>query len=132
MLLDDLPLPADLLWANEFEWSAVQQAADRALDGTLVVQEAAKHHGREIQLVSRGAGWAPRATVLALKAMESEPGRVLLLTLPGHAPMHVMFHRASGGPAVAAQQVLRTVAPGPDWFYTLDLNFITVSPPEES
>ena len=35
MQLDDITLPDDLLWINEFDWNPVAQSTERSLSGAL-------------------------------------------------------------------------------------------------
>ena len=42
MTLDDIDLPDDLLWVNEYQWQPVAQETERTLTGALLVQEQAK------------------------------------------------------------------------------------------
>ena len=67
MQLDDITLPDDLLWINEFDWNPVAQSTERSLTGALLVQERQLIHGRPIVLSGNGeAGWVSRLTVKSL------------------------------------------------------------------
>ncbi len=64
MTLDDIELPDDLLWVNEFDWNPVEQNIERSLSGALLVQEQGKLQGRPIVLSGgEDAGWVPRSVV---------------------------------------------------------------------
>ena len=56
MTLDDIELPDDLLWVNEYQWQPVAQETERTLTGALLVQEQAKLYGREIELSGEQSG----------------------------------------------------------------------------
>ena len=58
MILDNIELPDDLLWVNEYSWNPVDQTTERSLTGALLVQEQSVQHGRPIQLSgSEDSGW---------------------------------------------------------------------------
>ena len=58
MQLDDITLPDDLLWINEFDWNPVTQSTERSLTGALLVQEEPFTHGRSISLaMARRVGY---------------------------------------------------------------------------
>ena len=67
MQLDDITLPDDLLWINEFDWNPVAQSTERSLSGALPVQEEPFTHGRSVVLSGNGeAGWVSRLPVKSL------------------------------------------------------------------
>lgn len=124
-----ITLPTDLDWSNEFEWNQVEQSQDRTLSGAVIIQEGLKTYGRDIDLIGGQDGaWVSRATVQALRLLEAEIGKVMLLTLPDNSTHHVQFNRTKG-PAIEARQVMRLANPGDDHWYTLTLRLITVAPP---
>lgn len=47
------------LWTDEFSWKPIEQKQERAIDGTLIVQEGKKKSGRPITLepADRSMGW---------------------------------------------------------------------------
>ncbi len=135
LTLDDLDLAADLRlggdqleWVDEFDWDPVEQSQERALSGTLHVQEGVKLYGRPITLQSNGGAWFTLATVRTLEALRAERGRVMLLTLPSGEQHHVIFNRTNG-PPMQATPLFRRVAPEADHLYEITLRLITVAPP---
>jgi len=126
MTLDDIELPDDLLWVNEYQWQPVAQEIERTLTGALLVQEQAKLYGREIELSGEQSGWVTRATVDALKAMETIPGKVMTLALPDTRTFEVIFDRSNGA-AVEAEQLLPSAYPDAGYIYTLTLRLMTVA-----
>jgi len=126
MTLDDIELPDDLLWVNEYQWQPVAQETERTLTGALLVQEQAKLYGREIELSGEQSGWVTRATVDALKTMEAEPGKIMTLTLPDNRTFQIIFDRRTGS-AVEAIQLLPDAYPDAGSIYLLKLRFLTVA-----
>lgn len=127
MTLDDIILPDDLLWVNEFDWNPVEQNIEHSLTGALLVQEGEYKHGRSIVLSGNGeAGWVSRKTVQDLQALSSDSGRLMTLTLPDMRQLDVIFDRSSGSP-VMANPVLEEAYPADNSYYYLSLRLITVS-----
>jgi hypothetical protein len=63
-----LALPDDLIWADEFAWSAVQQRSGYSAGGALLLDVGFKLAGRPITLQGgESHAWAPRSTALTLK-----------------------------------------------------------------
>ncbi|GAA4650994.1 hypothetical protein GCM10023116_32770 [Kistimonas scapharcae] len=127
MTLDDIELPDDLLWVNEYQWQPVAQETERTLTGALLVQEQAKRYGQEIELAGEQSGWVSRSTVEALKMLEAEVGKVMTLTLPDTRTFQVIFDRSNGA-AVEARQVLPYAYPDNDYLYSLTIRLLTVAP----
>ena len=129
MQLDTVTLPDDLLWQNEFEWNQNDQSQERTLSGAMVVQTAARLYGRPIRLQGgQDGGWITRATAKAIRALETDPTRVMTLTgLNDEAPLAVMFDRTSG-PAFESQMIMRFAGPSDQTWYSCALRLITVEP----
>lgn len=124
-----LDLDPDLQWSDEFTWAAVEQATERSIGGSLIVDVAVKIAGRPITLQSPAdnAAWMLRATLAQLQAWESMPEQVFILTLRG-TEYRVIFSRADGAP-IEARPVDFVADPEPggfgDW-YLCTLRFLTV------
>ncbi|GAA4648165.1 hypothetical protein GCM10023116_04310 [Kistimonas scapharcae] len=127
MTLDDIELPDDLLWVNEYQWQPVAQETERTLTGALLVQEQAKLYGREIELSGEQSGWVSRSIIEALKVLEAEAGKIMTLTLADSRTFSVIFDRSNGA-AVEAQQVLPYAYPDNDYLYSLTIRLLTVAP----
>lgn len=99
------PLPADMEWVDEHEWTPPVQSAEYTLTGALVVETATRLAGREITLRS-GPDFAvlDLATLDALYAWGAVPGKVMTLTLRGMA-RQVMF-RHHDAPAIEAEALI--------------------------
>ncbi|AMO56113.1 hypothetical protein GZ77_04700 [Endozoicomonas montiporae] len=127
MTLDEIELPDDLLWINEFNWNPVEQTTDRSLSGALLVQEQSLLHGRPIELSGNDeSGWVPRSTVEALLLLAQTPNKIMTLTLPDERTFTVIFDRRNGSP-IQAQQVLPYAYPDDGYQYRLTILFLTVS-----
>jgi len=65
------------LWSDEFEWKQIEQKQERAIDGTLIVQEGKKKSGRPMNLqpADKEMGWIKRRdlrTLLAWSALQEQ------------------------------------------------------------
>jgi len=118
-----IELPGDLQWADEFDWSPVEQEAEHSIAGALIVQQGVKLKGRPITLQSGSGAWIQRDELLALQAYYFSSGQQLTLSLWGN-DYTVMFERPAGLKAV---EVLRVANPDNDHFYTVTLKFIEVA-----
>jgi hypothetical protein len=126
MQLDTVSLPDSLVWTNEFEHNQVEQTTDRTLSGALSIQTGTKLYGREIRLVGGDhGGWISRATAIALRALESEAAKVMVLSGLLDAPdMNVVFDRSA--PAFESQMIMRYDDPDAATWYSCALRLITV------
>jgi hypothetical protein len=79
--LDAIPLPDDLIWIDEFDWTPMQQAKSYTLTGALVIESGQKQAGRPITLAGGdNAAWATRSQVEALSAkLVGDPTMTLTL-----------------------------------------------------
>lgn len=86
-----------LHWADEFDWSPVEQATAYSTTGKLLVDVALKDAGQPITLQgNETAAWITRYLCQTLHAWAKLPGIVLTLTLRGEAHL-VMFDHARKG-----------------------------------
>ena len=128
MTLNDIELPDDLLWINEFDWNPVMQSTDRSLTGAMLVQEQGKLYGRPIEISGGSeAGWVSRSTVVDLLALSKIPNKVMTLTLPDLREYSVIFDRQSGSP-IESQQIMPFAYPGDAYKYSLTIRMLTVEP----
>ncbi|MCW7551815.1 hypothetical protein NX722_04000 [Endozoicomonas gorgoniicola] len=126
MTLDDIELPDDLLWVNEFDWNPVEQTTERSLTGSLLVQEQSLKHGRPIELSgNEESGWVPRSTVEALLQVSQTPNKVMTLTLSDSRTFPVIFDRRNGSP-IQARQVLPFAYPDENYQYSLTIRLFTI------
>lgn len=126
MTLDDITLPDDLLWINEFDWNPVAQTTERSLSGALLVQEGQLSHGRSIVLSGNGeAGWVSRLTVKNLYALAKAANKTMSLTLPDGRQFSVIFDRANGS-GLETRQLMPFAYPDDDDLYLVTLRLLTV------
>jgi hypothetical protein len=77
-----ITLPDDLVWIDEYKWSGIVQRRIRALDGSLIVQEASVQasSGRLITLSDGGdSGWMSRSELDALLTLSNQVDKVFTL-----------------------------------------------------
>lgn len=118
--LNGIELP-DLLWTDEFAWSAVRQSTEVTLTGALVVEEGAQQAGRPITLTD---GWAPYSLVQQLYALVQQPGQTHTLVLRG-VSYSVMF-RHVGGSGLSAEPVIPLLDPDATDQYLITLRMMVV------
>ena len=86
-----------LHWADEFDWSPVEQSTEYSTDGALIVDVGLKLAGRPITLEGTDtAAWIRRAACDTLQAWAALPGIELTLVVRGVART-VMFDHARKG-----------------------------------
>jgi hypothetical protein len=124
LTLNGIVLDAGLLWADEFEWSPVVQKTQRALDGTLVVSEAALKKGRPITLTG-GAdhGWVPRSALEQLYALLGSVPPLVLQLADGRS-FDVRWRHAEK--PIDARALRELALPSPSDPYVVTLKLITV------
>lgn len=122
--LDDVELPDQLQWADEFDWSPVKQTITPTVSGALWVEESVSVVGRPITLLSNGGVWWARSRVLALKTMESELAKKMTLHLHDGRQFKVTFRHDPV--AVTATEVERRAAPLPEDDYEVNIKLIVI------
>ncbi len=124
-----LPLPDDLLWADEHAWTPAVTAVSYLLTGALLVQSATKQAGRPITLVGPSdMAWVTRATVATLHHWAAAPfsassGR-FELTLTDVRAFTVVFRHADT--AIEAEPVLGFPAQSDTDFYRISLRLMQI------
>ena len=115
-----------LQWADEFDWSPVEQATAYSTTGRLLVDVSLKQAGQPITLEGTDTNaWITRALCSTLQAWAALPGIQLDLVLRG-TTHRVIFDHAKGG--FAAQPIWR-LADGeitPELFYRPTFRFLKV------
>ena len=115
-----------LHWADEFDWSPVEQATAYSTTGALLVDVAVKQAGQPITLEGTDTNaWITRALCSTLQAWAALPGIELDLVLRGTAH-RVIFDHAKGG--FAAQPIWRLLDGEitPELFYRPTFRFLKV------
>jgi hypothetical protein len=125
---DTLPLDPDLYWADENQYSPVQQSVDEGLTGALIIQVDgdADRPGRPITLQPEGddSAWMIRADLDQLNAWGAIAGAVMTLNLRG-VDRSVMF-RHQDKPAIDAKPVVHYSDVLDSDYYLVTLKFMTV------
>jgi len=122
--IDDLILPDDLVWIDEFEYSDIAQSQKRTLNGALIINESAKVKGRSITIDSVGAVWVTRSKIQALKDMNDTLNGIFTLTF--HERSYLVKFNKSSGSAITVKQVVECSDPNEDSPYTVTIRLIEV------
>ena len=115
-----------LQWADEFDWSPVEQATAYSTTGRLLVDVSLKQAGQPITLEGTDTNaWISRALCSTLQAWAALPGIQLGLVLRGQAHQ-VIFDHAKGG--FSAQPVWKLLDGEitPELFYRPTFRFLKV------
>lgn len=101
-----ITLPAGLVWADEQEWSPLDQQTSYSLTGALIVEEASKQAGRPITLIGQSDGtehtaWITRAALSTLRTALDTPLAQFTLTLHDGRTFAVIPRRDGNGPLTA-------------------------------
>jgi len=123
MQLDNLTLPDNLYWRDEFAWRSAAQSSERTVSGGFVVESVPLQYGQPITLAG---AWAKRNDVQALKALEADAGVKRTLTLNDGTTFTVLFDLEKGG--VQAPLLSPELNPTAETYYELTLNLFTVEP----
>ena len=119
-----IQIPRGLVWADEFNWTEVERAAEYSITGALLLDAAVRHAGRPITLEgSDSAGWITRATLLQLQALAQDPDATHALTLADGRAFTVSF--APGAP-ITATPVARPELPPSHHPYVATVRLIEV------
>ena len=124
MQLDNLTLPTDLLWIDEFDLTPVQQTQAYSITGALIIESGVKQAGREITLSGDNvSGLISRAD---LKTLESKLTQTppLVLTLNDARTFNVIFNHAKK-PIEAKPWIDYSDVDNAD-LYTLKINLLAV------
>lgn len=125
MTLDDLTLPDNVLWLDEFRFNQVEQSIERSLTGGMLIGQGVKQYGRPITLDI----WLKRSVLDQLYSKEANTSPGFPLQLPDGREFTVVFDRGRGL-AVEAEPIAPCVDPGnaPDWKYQVTVRLVTVEP----
>lgn len=115
-----------LHWADEFDWSPVEQETTYSTTGALLVDVAVKQSGQPITLEGTDTNaWISRALCSSLQAWAALPGIQLDLVLRGETHL-VIFDHAKGG--FSAQPIWKLLDGEitPELFYRPTFRFLKV------
>lgn len=124
-----VPLEDGFLWSDEFDWKPIEQNIERAVDGTLIIQEGKKKSGRPITLLSKDGnqGWIRRSNLSILKDWSALQGEKFTLEFEyphDTRQFNVIFNHAEG--AIEAEPVKGFPAISDDDYYKATLKFLEV------
>lgn len=122
MKLENLDLPENLYWKNEFEHKNLAQSVERTVSGGVVVEHASLSYGQEIKLTG---AWATRAEISVLKTLENTNG-IMAFTCNDSTTHSVVFDIESGG--IGAELLTPELNPTAETLYELTINLLTVEP----
>lgn len=96
VMLDDIELPDDLGWEDEYNWSPVKQNVSIAVDGSLLIEAAVQLAGRPMRLSGgQDSAWVTRATVNDLLIKLYQPALEMSLVYRGYT-YAVIFAQPDG------------------------------------
>lgn len=117
------------LWSDEFEWNPIEQKQDRAVDGTLIVQEGKKKSGRPITLTpaESSMGWVKRRDLSKIMDWSTLQEHFYLKFdyLHDKRQFKVMFNHEAG--ALEAKPVKGIPSVSEDDYYNVTLRFLELS-----
>ena len=121
--LNNIALPNDLEWQDEFTWSPIQQRTERTLTGKLFIEEGTRIKGRPFTLAgAENAAWIKKGTLDQLIALATANNN---MALEYHGTNYTVRFRHGETP-IEARQVLRTAAPDQDTRYTFTIRLMEV------
>lgn len=125
---ETVPLENGFLWSDEFDWKPIEQNQERAIDGTLIIQEGKKKSGRPITLsASDGQGWVKRSELSIIKdwsALQDEQFTLIFEYPHDTRQFNVIFNHGEG--AINAKPVMGFPAVSDGDYYEVTLRFIEV------
>ena len=123
--LDTIGLPG-LVWLDEFGWTGVVSEVAPAINGTVIVQEAALSGGRPVTLQGDAeTGWLQRSDLQALQATAAVPEATYGLSYNGNN--YTVRWRHEDGQVIAATPIVgRENAAAGDYYHQVTLKLITV------
>ncbi|MEG2463175.1 MAG: hypothetical protein RSA88_11560 [Acinetobacter sp.] len=125
---ETVQLEDGFLWSDEFSWKPIEQNQERAVDGTLIIQEGKKKSGRLITLSpSDSQGWIKRSSLSILKdwsALQAEQFTLVFEYPHDTRQFNVIFNHAEG--AIDAEPVKGFPTVSENDFYKVTLKFIEV------
>ena len=124
--LNNIPLPDDIQWTDEFNGYGVGQTVTRTLTGAMVIDESAQTSGRRITLASNGAAWVTQNVAAQIQALAATPLDGTTLTRDWNGTNYsVVFDRSRGGFATVEVLRLADEAQTSEHNYLIEINLIT-------
>ncbi|MCY6411189.1 hypothetical protein QTA56_03425 [Acinetobacter sp. VNH17] len=124
-----VPLENGFLFSDEFDWKPVEQNIERAIDGTLIVQEGKKKSGRPITLLSKTdkQGWIKRSNLSVIQEWSALQGEqfTLVFEYPHDIrQFNVIFNHAEGAIEATPVRGVPSISEGD--FYRATFRFLEV------
>lgn len=116
------------LWSDEFDWNPIEQKQDRAVDGSLLIQEGVKKSGRPITLTAdKNMAWLKRHIVSKLKdwSVLQEKFELQFNYFHDKRTFNVVFNHQDK--AIEAKPVLDHPSVSDDDEYNVTLRFLEIS-----
>ena len=116
------------LWSDEFDWQPIEQSQERAVDGTLIIQEGKKKSGRPITLTAdKNMAWVKRHIVSKLKdwSVLQEQFTLQFEYFHDKRTFNVAFNHQEK--AIEARPVLDHPSVSEDEEYNVTLRFLELS-----
>ena len=125
---ETVPIEDGFLWSDEFSWKPIEQNQERAVDGTLIIQEGKKKSGRPITLSpSDSQGWIKRSSLSILKdwsALQDEQFTLVFEYPHDTHQFNVIFNHTKGTINTKPIKDFPTISEND--FYKATLKFIEV------
>ena len=125
---ETVPIEDGFLWSDEFSWKPIEQNQERAIDGTLIIQEGKKKSGRPITLTPPdNQGWIKRSVLSVIQdwsALQDEQFTLVFEYPHDTRQFNVIFNHAEG--AIDAEPVKGFPTVSENDFYKATLKFIEV------
>ena len=122
-------LPSDLLWSDEFTWSAVSQSTERSITGAYLIDAQVRTAGRPITLQGKeNVAWLQRSDAQEIKAWTDLPLQIFTLTHNGTS-YDVMFDHGTDESSNAFEVTPVVEFSDPvsgDYYCSVTLRFFTV------
>ncbi|MFW2039283.1 hypothetical protein ACG92Y_12350 [Acinetobacter ursingii] len=117
------------LWSDEFEWKAIEQSQEYAVNGSLIIQEGKKLSGRPITLTAdQNMAWLKRHIVSKLKTwslLQSEQFTLVFEYRHDFRQFNVIFNHSEN--PIEAKPVKDIPTISDDDYYNVTLRFTEVS-----
>ena len=125
--LDDVILPDDIKWIDEFVWDKIDFEKEYSVTGSLVTNGGtAKQAGRLITLQgSEDTAWITRQTLLALKTKAEVLNSEWVLTWIDGRTFDVIFDHSQI--ALEAEPLFHVIDPQLDHYYKVTIRLLEVS-----
>lgn len=124
ILLDDLELPDELIWVDEFDWSDVKATTKRTIQGKFIIQEIStiSQAGRSLTLTS-DYSWIERSDLLKLQEWSNEVGKEMAITMHDGRVFICRF-RHWDVPVLSSEMVITTAFPEAGTYYRLNIKLV--------